>query len=110
MQIDYRGDVGPAVPCLDVTNVAAPLLIGAQRSEVTTQQVRSHHRMLTGHRGAPPRLGMASLQPHSAHQPPQETRSPQAASSACTRRTPGLPRNRLWIALISRLRTASFLA
>ncbi len=69
VQVDDGGQVRPALPGLDVGDVAAPARVGPLGGEVPAEQVRGN-RPVAGHGRALERPGMASLQASGLHQPP----------------------------------------
>src|SRR3954451_24841301 len=70
VQIDHGGQIGPAVPRLDVGDVAAPLPVRRLGAELPPDQVRCADRPAPGDGGALPRLRVAPSQPSGAHEPP----------------------------------------
>src|SRR5450759_2852340 len=70
MQVDHGGHVGPAVPRLDVRDVAAPFLVRLGGGEGSRDQVGGRHWVLPRGGGLLPRSRVASLQPGGPHQAP----------------------------------------
>ncbi len=92
MQVDHGGHVSPALPRLNICDVATPLLVRFCSIEHLADQVRGVGRPAGLDGGLLPGAGAASLQALLAHKPPDPLRAdrqPRARSSARTRRQPG---------------------